>query len=132
MRQISLNDTLHEKILQCVADDLSAILNNTLKQQPQLTQSEQLAMLFSNFRVNKDRPWGLRLTAIGNKLLGKHYNHYRYEHNDSVNHRVLIELDKNMKWPYYLTRSHVVFYSEEDAAWFRLNGNSLSQYVDYI
>ena len=37
-----------------------------------------------------------------------------------------------MKWPYYLGRRIVIFYSQEDAAWFRLNGQNLNRYIDYI
>jgi hypothetical protein len=132
MRTISLSNTLHEKILNCLSNDLSNFLIDTVGHAQAWTQSDQLAFLFSNYRSINAQPWGLRLTAIGNKLLSRHYKCYRYEHNDTVNHKVLVGLDKNMKWPYYLTRTNVVFYSEEDAAWFRLNDNSLVQYVSCI
>jgi len=131
MRQISLNDTLHGKILQCVSADLAAFLSNSPKHQ-NLTEHEQLAMLFKNYRAINGKPQGLRLTGVGNEMLSKHYTQYSYEYTDRLNNKLIIELDKTMKWPYYLTGKHVVFHSEEDAAWFRLNGNSLSQYVNYI
>lgn len=129
MRQTSLNDTLHGKILQRVSADLTAFLSNSPKN---LTEHEQLVMLFKNYRATHGKPQGLRLTGVGNEMLSKHYTQYCYEYTDTLNNKLLIELDKNMKWPYYLTRRQVVFHSEEDAAWFRLNGNSLSQYVNYI
>lgn len=130
------NKSLHGTILRQVEQEVLKQLsqqksNNKLDH---LTQYEILQALFVNFRMVEQIPYGLRLTSFGNKVLSKIYDQYEYEISDEINHKTFVLLDKSMKWPYYIgTRSNrVVFYSEEDAAWFRLNGNKILSYVESI
>ena len=41
-------------------------------------------------------------------------------------------LDQQMKWPYYFTKKKMVFYDQEDSAWFKLNGSDISAFIDVI
>ncbi len=128
------NKTLHGTILRQVEQE---VLKHFTHQNPisnKLTDYEILQTLFVNFRIVESNPYGLRLTSFGNKTLSKFYDHYEYKITDEINHKTFVLLDKSMKWPYYIgTRSNrVAFYSEEDAAWFRLNGNKILSYVESI
>jgi hypothetical protein len=128
MSRISNSECLHERIFSL----LEADIRSYLKADANYTKAELLAVVFRNYRQQNNQHWGLRLTALGHKLLSKHYSCYGFEHNGSFNHGVLLMLDKSMKWPYYLNKKSVFFYNQEDAAWFRLNGNDLSQYAQCI
>jgi hypothetical protein len=37
-----------------------------------------------------------------------------------------------MSWPYYVGSTSVCFFSENDAAWFRLNGGDLVKFSEYV
>ena len=80
----------------------------------------------------RNTPVGLRLTYTGTKLLKKHFNCYTYQYTGNVNHMTYILLDKHMSWPYYVGNSNVCFFSENDAAWFRLNGGDLVKFSEYV
>jgi hypothetical protein len=112
---------------------LGSLQSNT-DEKKSFSRDEILRVVFVNYRSDHGVSKGLRLTNFGNKILAKHYQTYKYTITDKINNLVLVNLDKSMKWPYYLgTRNnHVVFYSEEDAAWFRLNGNNIKNYVESI
>jgi hypothetical protein len=124
----------HIQLLKKIENDVLSSLNSSSTEQRQYTTDEILRTVFVNYRVVGGNSKGLRLTNFGNKILSKHYQAYKYPIEDEINNLVFVGLDKTMKWPYYLgTRNnHVVFYSEEDAAWFRLNGNKITNYVESI
>jgi len=126
--------TLHDNLLNKIQGDLLRVLNSKEKAVKNYTNDELLRTIFVNYRLEHGKKQGLRLTNFGNKILSKYYQFYKYSIEDELNHFVFITLDKSMKWPYYLgTRSnHIIFYSEEDAAWFRLNGNKIRNYVESI
>lgn len=126
--QVSFHEQLLAKIEKDVLDSLKS------HQERSYSKDEIYRVIFANYRIVSGCPEGLRLTNFGNKILSKHFQFYKYPIQDEINNFVFITLDKNMRWPYYLgTRSnHIVFYSEEDAAWFRLNGNSIKRYVESI
>lgn len=131
---MSQSANFHTQILTKIESEVLTSLHSINPDVNQYTKDEILRTVFINYRIVSGKPTGLRLTNFGNKILSKHYQTYKYSLEDEINHMVLISLDKLMKWPYYLgTRSnHVVFYSEEDAAWFRLNGNKITNYVESI
>lgn len=131
---MSQTANFHIQILSKIEQDVLSSLHKIQPDVRQYTKDEILRVVFINYRVVLGIPKGLRLTNFGNKILSKHYQTYKYSIEDEINNLVLVSLDKSMKWPYYLgTRSnHVVFYSEEDAAWFRLNGNKITNYVESI
>jgi hypothetical protein len=131
---MSQTANFHIQILSKIEQDVLFSLHKIQPDVRQYTKDEILRVVFTNYRVGSGIPKGLRLTNFGNKILSKHYQTYKYSIEDEINNLVLVSLDKSMKWPYYLgTRSnHVVFYSEEDAAWFRLNGNKITNYVESI
>jgi hypothetical protein len=131
---MSQTANFHIQILGKIEQDVLSSLHKIQPDARQYTKDEILRVVFINYRLVLGIPQGLRLTNFGNKILSKHYQTYKYSIEDEINNLVLVSLDKSMKWPYYLgTRSsHVVFYSEEDAAWFRLNGNKITNYVESI
>ena len=128
------NASLHEQLLAKIEGEVRQSLEVVNKSPTSYSKDEIFRTVFANYRLVSGSPTGLRLTSFGNKILSKHFTFYKYPIQDEVNNFVFITLDKNMRWPYYLgTRSnHIVFYSEEDAAWFRLNGNSIKRYVESI
>lgn len=133
MRKISLNDTLHGIILRALQPKIAqqlAIITHTEEQQ--VDEQSQLSAIFYNYRTKNGVPVGLRLSTLGNKLLCQHFNSYKYQHSEKLNHKTLLILDKNMKWPYYVSNTVVVFYNQEDAAWYKLNGQNLNNYVEYF
>ena len=127
-------DSFHNQILNKIERDVLGSLQSNTDEKRSFSRDEILRAVFVNYRSDHGVSKGLRLTNFGNKILAKHYQTYKYTITDKINNLVLVNLDKSMKWPYYLgTRSnHVVFYSEEDAAWFRLNGNNIKNYVESI
>ena len=123
---------LHVQILSKLKVDIDSHCQKALGEVRAFSEDEQYRMLFENYRKINDRPYGLRLTGFGNKLLSKHYDFYKYKHEEKILNKSFIVLDKSMKWPYYLGRQIVIFYSQEDAAWFRLNGQDLNRFIDYM
>ena len=131
---MSPSANFHIQILSKIEPEVLSSLRSINPDVKQYTRDEILRTVFVNYRIVSGVPKGLRLTNFGNKILSKHYQTYKYPIEDEINNLVFVSLDKLMKWPYYLgTRNnHVVFYSEEDAAWFRLNGNKITSYVESI
>jgi hypothetical protein len=131
---MSHKPNFHIQLLNQIEKDVLSSLNSNSDEPRQFSKDEIFRTVFVNYRIVSGLPKGLRLTSFGNKILSKHYQAYKYPIKDEINNLVFVELDKSMKWPYYLgTRNnHVVFYSEEDAAWFRLNGNKITNYVESI
>jgi hypothetical protein len=124
----------HYLLLNKIEKDALTALQKLSPDIKQYSKDEILGILFYNYRIINSTPKGLRLTSFGSKIMSKHFQSYKYSIDDKINNLVLVSLDKAMKWPYYLgTKSnHVIFYSEEDAAWFRLNGNNIKNYVESI
>lgn len=131
---MSNTPSFHNQLLAKIERDVLDSLQPDISKRKPFSRDEIFRIVFVNYRLDNGVPKGLRLTNFGNKILSKHYQAYKYPIEDEINNLVFVSLDKSMKWPYYLgTRSnHVVFYSEEDAAWFRLNGNKITNYVESI
>lgn len=127
------HELLHTKILNTVYTDLESIL---LKEGVTIPSHQSkdflLKKIFKNFRKYKKQQTGLRLSYLGNRILSKHYENYSYLHEDILTNKILLRLDKQMLWPYYISRTVAIFYSQDDAAWFKLNEQKLSNFVDYI
>lgn len=131
MRRISI-EGLHVKIANELEKDIVSYTEKRLGEPPQFTPDEIYRLIFANYRTIDGVPYGIRLTPFGNNLLSKRYDHYKYKISISPNNKSLIALDKIMEWPYYLGKTIVTFYNENDAAWFRLNGHDINTYVDMI
>ena len=93
---------------------------------------DKCARIFSNYRLDEDRPIGIKLTRFGNTMLGRHFDKYAHENDCLLNGKVLLKLDEAMTWPYFVNQKKVVFFSQEDSEWFRLNGSKLENYIDII
>ena len=131
MRPVLQGD-LHTKLANLLEPE---IINYTIKKygdNPKYSRDELLRLIFANYRVLNGTAQGIRLTTFGNNLMSKHYDSYKYEHNGNVHNKAFILLDKQMNWPYYLGKKIVTFYNENDAAWFRLNGNDINSYVEFL
>lgn len=85
-------------------------------------------VIFKNFRIVNNKPIGLRLTPIGNNFMRKWFSNHTFELDAPLVGSVLVQLDKAMLRPYYLTKTSVVFYDDKDAAWFKLGGSNLKQF----
>lgn len=121
-------------ILETVQQDLENYFQSEGTALPVKNQKEfLLKQLFKNFRRHMNgNQKGLRLSYLGNKVMAKHFENYAYIHEDIVTNRIVLKLDRQMKWPYYISRTLAVFYSQDDAAWFKLNEGKLKEFVDYI
>lgn len=129
-------DNLHSFIVGELRDQAVATiiaLDDTLAESTEsFTDDFILHKIFKNYRVSQGKPHGLRLSFIGNSVLKQEFEYHQYDHNDTVNNEIYISLDRNMVWPYYVAKNFVIFYSDVDAAWFKLNGESLRDYKEYI
>lgn len=131
MRQISI-ESIHAKLISELEKDIILYTSKKYGQEAKYTKDEILRLIFANYRLVEGGPAGIRLTSFGNTLLSKKYDHYKYKVSDLPNNKAVIALDKIMEWPYYLGKSTVTFYNENDAAWFRLNGNDINSYIEML
>ena len=129
---MSIGYGLHLYILGAVKDDLCALLEERYGEQETRSEKELLTMIFKNYRYRKNTHHGLRLSYLGNRVLSKHFENHAFHIENRPNHQSLITLDNQMKWPYYISKSVAVFYSSNDAAWFRLNGEDITTFTGYI
>ena len=97
-----------------------------------ITETEFYKIMFKNFRIKNKKPYGIRLSSVGNNLLKRVYEAHTYEISGDINHQAFILMDMHMQWPYYVGRKICAFYSENDAAWFRLNNNDLKLYTEHL
>lgn len=113
---------MHEVILR----NLEPVFQEYQEELGILSAESKLRLLFENYRSTPAQSQGLRLTYGGNDFLARIFTHWRYHHESYITNGVLLELDKTMTWPYYVSRTIIVFYSEVDAAMFRLSGHKLN------
>lgn len=88
--------------------------------------------IFSNYRVDKNDSKGIKLTHLGNELLKRQYDSYEFKHDIIPTPKMYLALDQHMQWPYYFTKRKMVLYSQEDAAWYRMNENNIEDFIDFI
>lgn len=129
---MSDKDCLQLLILEKIRQDIYSVLKERYGEQNSLTDKHLLALIFKNYRFRNGHHHGLRLTYLGNRVLAKHYESYSYMHGEKPTHKDLLVLDKQMIWPYYISKNTATFYSENDAAWFTINGANLSKFTEYI
>jgi len=121
---------LQYQIIEKITEDLL----RPIKGYSECSLNEQCYRVFDNFRVDSktNKPKGLKLTTWGLSRLSKLYDSYTFEHDIDMKGKILIKLDNAMVWPYYVNRKKVVFFSGEDASWFKLNGTSLEEYTEIL
>ena len=110
---------------------IAEYIQNSLRENNYLANAtlvEVCYAVFDNFRISNDIPKGLRLSTMGNRYMSKHFESFGFDLQEPLIGVVLINLDKAMTRPYYLTKKKVVLYDENDAAWFRLGGNDLKYF----
>ena len=128
---MNISNCLHYHILDSVKPDLYSLLSQ--RNEPAVHSDKQLlSLIFKNYRFRQNLHHGLRLSYLGNRVVSKHFQSHSFQIEKRPTHQSLIILDKQMKWPYYISKSVAVFYSDNDAAWFNLNGSDLSQFTGYI
>lgn len=127
-----MHTELHTLLLDQCKPYLITHLNKVYGEISDFSDKKMLQILFTNFRATKTNTIGLRLSYVGNTVMAKVYDRWTYEHTGNINHKSYLTLDRNMVWPYYIGKKLVTFYSENDAAWFRLNGGDISKYSEYI
>lgn len=124
--------TFHYYILEVLRPAVEVTIKSYTDNPEKLSSKDILHMLFTNYRVSNNMHTGLRLSYFGNRMMSKEFQEYKFEYTGKINHKTYILLDRNMKWPYYIGKKYVSFYSENDAAWFKLNDQDLGKYVDFI
>lgn len=98
------------------------------------TDSELVSMVFKNSlsRYNQYavKQVGWRLSDYGNVLMMPVYDHYDFGiQEQNVTNNLILKMNRITTWPYYLGRKQLVFYSKDDAMWFKLYGYDLEKYV---
>lgn len=132
-----MRENLHTYILEQVKDNVRRTLE-TRYGDHNYTDKELFRILFKNYRYSDKTHSGLLLTYFGHQALSKVFDCYSYEINfnnkkfNKTKHSTLIALDKNMKWPYYIGKKYVTFFSEDDASWFRLSGSDINDFSGYV
>lgn len=92
-----------------------------------------LHLMFNNYRREHDGTTrGLKLSKFGHSRMRKIFDSHEYEVTEPLTPRALVALDNNMTWPYYVDRSKIVFYSDVDASWFTLSGESLNTMTEIL
>lgn len=97
-----------------------------------LNQIDKCYQVFDNFRMKGDAPTGIRLTTWGKNRLAKGFESYKFENTVDLTGKILLKLDEAMTWPYYVNKKTVILFNQTDAAWYKLNGESLADYVNLI
>lgn len=134
-----MRNNLHTYILEQVKDNVIKSLTS-LHGEQKYTDQDLLRILFKNYRIKNGEHNGLLLTYFGHKALARVFDCYSYQINfqdktkkiKKTKHSTLIALDKNMKWPYYIGKKYVTFFSEDDASWFRLSGSDINDFSGYV
>lgn len=125
-------NSLHSFILDIVREDVHIMLEKRSYDTKTISDHLCYSVLFKNYRRKNNSHLGLRLTFSGHTILKKHFVCYSYNHKTFLSNKVLHCLDKKMSWPYHISNNNVIFYSENDSAWFKLNENNLETFLDYI
>jgi hypothetical protein len=125
-------NSLHLHILDAVQEDLCSLIEELSGEQETHSQKDLFALLFKNYRYRKNSHHGLRLSYLGNRVLSKHFQSHAFRIEKQPNLQSLVILDNQMKWPYYISKGMAVLYSDNDAAWFKLNGEDMSTFTGYI
>lgn len=127
------NNTVHDYILQEVKENLiNLLLSHKKRNAVSLNNRELLGIIFKNYRTSTKGHKGLRLSYLGDRVCCKHFASYTYKLEEAVQNQAILSLDRNMLWPYYIGKEHISFYSQDDAAWFQLNGSNINTYGDFI
>ena len=132
-----MRENLHTYILNEVKDNVVRTLTSRYGEQ-KYTDQELFRILFKNYRFKQKEHTGLLLSYFGCQALSRVFESYSYQINfnqpkfKKTKHSTLIALDKNMKWPYYIGKKYVTFFSEDDASWFRLSGSDINDFSGYV
>lgn len=120
-------------ILKKIRSDLEAILSKVSDAPPEKhTDRDLLQTIFQNYRYKNNQHHGLRLTYVGLQVLKKQFDCYGFNIEEKPTHQAFLRLDKSMQWPYYISKRKAIFFNENDAAWFKLNGGDLTSFTEYI
>lgn len=122
--------TIHDFVLAKLRNDVLAYLDH---HHGDVSDFDILRFIFKNYTNRGGEHHGIRLTSTGFRLLSKEYDAHVYENTEwKLANQSLIKLDKYMTWPYYVSHRKVAFFNQEDAAWFKLNGGTLADYVETL
>ena len=87
-------------------------------------------MIFKNLQLTEKSISGLRLTPLGYKLLNKRYETYKFPLPEAgIKKILLIQLHKNMKWPYFIDKKNLYLFSGDDAMWMKLSGSDIEKFA---
>tara|TARA_R110000744_G_scaffold311924_1_gene419330 strand:+ start:763 stop:1137 length:375 start_codon:yes stop_codon:yes gene_type:complete len=86
-------------------------------------------MLFKNLQISDTTCTGLRLTKLGNNLLSKEYDVYKFPMAEGLHNKLLLRLHDKMSWPYFLDKKCLYLYSEDDAMWLKMVGDDIEKFA---
>jgi hypothetical protein len=124
--------TSNEPIQYQIVNYINKNLLRPIKDFSDCSLQEKCYRVFANYRNSNDQPKGLRLTTWGKSRLEKSFESYKFETDTELTGKILVKLDEAMIWPYYVNKKTVVLFNQTDAAWFKINGSSLDNYINII
>jgi hypothetical protein len=122
------NTPIQYQIVEYITQDLLRPVKNFSEYDLQ----EKCFRVFANYRLSNNQPKGIRLTNWGKSRLVKSFDSYTFETDTELTGKILVKLDDAMTWPYYVNKKTVVLFNQTDAAWFKINGGSLKDYINII
>ena len=78
------------------------------------------------------RKHGMRLTSTGCKLLSKHATSYAFVLPETLKTKHLIQITRQFKYPYYLSKKYIIIFSSEDAILIKMCGSAQAFLENYI
>ena len=92
---ISKNEPLQYQIINWLDNRIT----RSIKGYTECNLQDKCFRVFSNFRIDNNKPVGIKLTRFGNSIMGRYFDKYDYENECLLNGKVLLKLDEAMTWP---------------------------------
>jgi len=109
---------------------LCTSLKEDIKELGRYNIDEICYMVFKNLQLSHNSVNGLRLTPMGFKLLSKRYDTYKFPISETgIQKRLLIQLHRNMQWPYFIDKKFLYLFNGDDAMWMSLSGSDVEKFV---
>jgi hypothetical protein len=125
--EITQNEPLQYQLIKY----MDSVLLTKYTEYTALSIYDKCQAVFDNFRLNHGEPVGLKLSVFGNRIMSKCFDHYGFSSESQIHltGEMLVKLDQQMTWPYYLSSKKIVLYNEIDAACFKLGGCDLKYFT---
>lgn len=82
---------------------------------------------------NPINPNSYRLTQFAFSVLSKQYTAYTYSFDGAISNRILLDLEKNFKFPYYIQgRKQISIFTDSDVVFIELLGGNILEYMEKL